>query len=178
MASTAPTAPVQPRPLQGSSAILRLPCILLFLLLAGATARADTLYLKGGDKIEGEVLQDNGDSYRVRTLIGVVDIEKDRIIKHVKGPAPWQVYAEKRKACANTAEAHYQLALWCRKHGLSAEETEQLEWVITGFQQTQACTKRMPAAPRHQPRGADGLQDSSRRRYAQNACLRHPAISP
>ena len=48
----------------------------------------------------------------------------------------------------------------------------------SGFQQAQACIKRMPAAPRHQPRGADGLQDSSRRRHVQNACLRHPAINP
>ena len=48
----------------------------------------------------------------------------------------------------------------------------------SGFHQTQACTKRMPAAPRHQPLGTDGLQDSSRRRHVQNACLRHPAINP
>jgi hypothetical protein len=101
-------------------------------LLAALTSpvRADTLHLKGGDKIEGEVVKDLGEALRFRTLSGVVDIEKERIVKHVKGPSPWRLYENQRKAAPDTAEGHYQLALWCRKHGLRAEEIEHLERVI------------------------------------------------
>lgn len=99
-------------------------------LLLAAAVQADTFHLKGGDKLEGEVVEDLGEAYRIRTIVGVVDIEKERIVKRVEGPPPWRVYEEKRRKCANTAAAHYKLALWCRKHGLRAEENEQLERVI------------------------------------------------
>jgi hypothetical protein len=96
---------------------------------AGA-ARADVFHLKGGDKIEGEVVEDLGEAYRVRTLMGVVDIEKERIVEREEGPSPWRLYKEKRRRCSDTAEGHYRMAQWCRKHGLRAEEKEHLERAI------------------------------------------------
>jgi hypothetical protein len=107
--------------------ILMLPALLAALT---APVRADTLHLKGGDTIEGEVVKDLGESLRFRTLSGIVDIEKERIVKHVKGPSPWRLYESRRKAAPDTAEGHYQLARWCREHGLRAEEIEHLERVI------------------------------------------------
>ncbi|MBN2560413.1 MAG: HEAT repeat domain-containing protein [Phycisphaerae bacterium] len=95
-----------------------------------AVAQGDILHLNSGDKIEGEVLKDLGEAYRVRTLHGIVDIPKERVVKYEKGPSPWFLYKEKRRKCEDTAEGHYRLARWCRKHGLRAEETEHLERVV------------------------------------------------
>ncbi len=85
------------------------------------TARADIFHLEGHDTIEAELLEDLGDSLRVRTLLGIVDIEKDRIVKREKRATPWQRYEKKRKKVAQTIEAQIKLAKWCRKRRLNAE---------------------------------------------------------
>ncbi len=108
-----------------------LACVALSgVLLSVGIARGDVFHLKGGDKIEGEVLDNLDDAYRVRTLVGIVDIEKDRIVKREKGPSPWRHYLRKRKKTPLTAEGHYELAQWCREHGLRPEATEHLKQVI------------------------------------------------
>jgi hypothetical protein len=113
---------------------LRVVCPLVVSLWAaagfGSHLRADVLHLDHGDEVVCEVLEDLGDAYRVRTLIGVVDIDKDRIVRHEKGPAPWRLYEKRRKRCPDTAKGHYDLARWCRRHGLRPEEREQLARVI------------------------------------------------
>jgi len=105
--------------------------LLAWMIVGGAgTARADIFHLKGGDILEGEVLEDLGEAYRIRTFSGIVDIEKDRIVKREKAPSPWRLYRKKLKGCPNTAEGNYKLALWCRKHELRSEEVDHLEKAI------------------------------------------------
>lgn len=98
--------------------------------LAAGPAAADTFTTKSGDKIEGELVEDRGETLRIRTLIGVIDIEKDLVVSVKKGPAPWKLYEDKRRACPDTAEAHWKLAKWCEKRGLHAERRAELETVI------------------------------------------------
>ncbi len=43
-------------------------------------ARGDVFHMKtGGETSEADTLEDLGASYRLRTIIGIVDVEKDRI---------------------------------------------------------------------------------------------------
>lgn len=100
------------------------------ILGVATSAGADVFHLKGGDEIVCDILEDRGDSYRVRVLSGIADIEKDRIVKHDRTPSPWRRYQARCRRTKDTAEAHYRLAQWCRKNGLRPEEREQLQRVI------------------------------------------------
>ncbi len=93
-------------------------------------AEGDVFRMKQGEDVEGELLEDVGDAYRVRTRLGIVDIEKSRVAGVKKKKSPWQVYAQKRKQCPPTAEGHLELAEWCEKNGLGAERQDELETVI------------------------------------------------
>jgi len=91
---------------------------------------ADVLHLRSGSEMEVEVLEDLGESLRVRTSFGVVDIKKEEIVKHVKGTPSWVRYEKKRAAMPDTADAHYRLARWCERHGLRDKWRVHLERVI------------------------------------------------
>ncbi len=108
-----------------------LACAMLSgMLLSVGAARGDVFHLKGGDTIEGEVLEDLSDAYHVRTLVGIAVVEKDRVVRREKGPSPWRLYIQKRRKTPHTAQGHYELAQWCRKHGLRPEATDHLKQVI------------------------------------------------
>lgn len=61
---------------------LRLAAI--FVLALGLSASADTLFLKGGQRLEGDVT-DKGGSYEVRSEAGTILIPKGEVAKIVKG---------------------------------------------------------------------------------------------
>ena len=84
-----------------------------------------------GETMEAEILKDGGDSYRLRTLLGIVDIEKERILRIEKKRSPWQRYRAKRKKCSANAASHLRLARWCGRQGLGAERLDELETVIS-----------------------------------------------
>jgi hypothetical protein len=102
----------------------------VMLLCTALPVPGDIIHMKGGDRVEGEILEDRADAYRVRTSIGVVDIDKVDVVRIEKMPSPWKVYEEKAKECPSTAAGHWALAQWCEEHGLSAERVEHLKKVI------------------------------------------------
>lgn len=99
-------------------------------LLDAGLLRADVLHLTGGDALTCEIVEDLGVAYRVRSLIGIVEIPKDRVVRIETRPSPWQQYERKQRACPNTAPAHYELAQWCKRQGLGTERLRELERVI------------------------------------------------
>ncbi len=106
-------------------------CALAACALSLATrAAADTYTMKNGEKIEGELLEERGERLRIRTIIGIVDVDKSDIASVKKKKTPWKLYEEKSRACADTAQAHWELARWCEKRGLGAERRAELELVI------------------------------------------------
>ncbi|MCG8407610.1 MAG: HEAT repeat domain-containing protein [Phycisphaerales bacterium] len=107
-----------------------LPFVGACLVLSSPFARGDIFHMKNGETIEVEILEDQGESYRVRTLIGIVNVEKDTVAKIKKKKCPWQRYAKKLKNCPNTAEGHYKLAQWCGQQNLGPERLDELEKVI------------------------------------------------
>ena len=90
----------------------------------------DVLHMTTGRTLQVEILEDLGSAYRLRTKIGIVDVDKDQISRIEKRPSPWQRYAAKRRKCMGTADAHYRLAEWCKRQGLGAERLDELEQVI------------------------------------------------
>ncbi|MFQ5410893.1 MAG: HEAT repeat domain-containing protein, partial [Phycisphaerae bacterium] len=93
-------------------------------------ASADIFHMRNGDELEAEMLEDLGDNLRLRTRIGIVDVDKKLIETIKKRRSPWQRYATKRKKCPATAEAHYQLAQWCARKNLNTEYRDELQCVL------------------------------------------------
>jgi hypothetical protein len=104
--------------------------VLLLLCSPAQPARADIFYLRNGDKIDGEVVKEKRDSFRVRTVSGVVSIKKANIERVEKAPSPWERYDKKRGETADTADGHYELAEWCGKQGLDPEHRAHLKIAI------------------------------------------------
>ncbi len=94
------------------------------------TSHADLIKTKNGQTLECEILEDLGKAYRLRTHIGVVDLNKDDIARHKKQTSPWQLYRERRKQCEKTAQAHYELAMWCDERDLGPERADELEHAL------------------------------------------------
>jgi len=99
-------------------------------LVAAVPASADIFHMRNGDELEAEILEDLGENYRLRTRIGIVDVDKKLIAKIKKRHSPWRRYAKKRKRCPATAEAHYKLAQWCARKNLNTEHRDELECVL------------------------------------------------
>lgn len=89
--------------------------------------RADVFHLRRGDKIDGEVVKERKGSYRLRTIGGVIDIEKADVERIEKAPSPWERYDKKRGEFANTADGQYELAQWCGEQGLGSERQAHLQ---------------------------------------------------
>lgn len=101
--------------------------IVVFLACAvSRTTRADVITTKTGQTLECEVVEEFGKKLRLRTRLGVVDLEKDQIEKRERSKSPWQTYRERRKACKKTAVAHYELAMWCDEQELGPEREDEL----------------------------------------------------
>lgn len=112
------------------SAFRRLGLLAFLFLSATTSIRADIFLTNTGDKIEGELVEEKGDSYRIRTLSGVIDIEKDRVVKITKKTSPWKRYRDRVKNCPDTAEGHFKLAQWCEANGLRSERIDHLEKTV------------------------------------------------
>lgn len=104
--------------------------VLAVALIATVSVNADIIHTKAGDSYEGELIEDIGTAYHVRTRLGVSTVKKKDIERIEKKPSPWAEYRKRRKACKNTAEAHYELALWCDENGLTTERRDELEHAI------------------------------------------------
>ncbi len=102
----------------------------LLLSASAPLARGDLFILKGGGEIEGEVLADHGDTLRIRTPIGTVDIERTQIERQVAAPSPWDRYQHEKRKYKQTAADQFALAQWCAKNGLRTEELEHLRETI------------------------------------------------
>ena len=93
-------------------------------------ASADIFHLSEGGVIEGEVVEESEDMLKIRTTLGVFEIEKSRIEKREAAPAPWEHYDKKLKDTPDTADGHYELARWCGRSGLYKEQKKHLKKAV------------------------------------------------
>jgi len=99
---------------------------LLVLGLAG-TVSADVIRLRSGGTLEGELVPAEGDPDRVGVQTAASEtpfvIRKVRIEAIEEEETPLDTYLERRSAIESaaeeTAQAHYELAVWCEGHELS-----------------------------------------------------------
>jgi hypothetical protein len=110
--------------------------IVLFVAAAvsGSVARADVLELKNGGRIEGQIAdpKDNDpSSYAVTTADGVrMTIARADVARVVPQTKDEEEYQRRARAAADTVDAHWDLAQWCRDKGLRNQYREQLTHII------------------------------------------------
>ncbi|MBI5862964.1 MAG: hypothetical protein HZB38_00345 [Planctomycetes bacterium] len=86
-----------------------------------APAVADVFHLSDGGKVDGEVIEKTADSFRVRTVFGIVAVRFDQIALHETAPSPFERYQQRKKDAADTAAAQTELGQWCQETGLKTE---------------------------------------------------------
>ena len=94
-------------------------------ILAGVwgAARADVIVLRGGGgEVQGKVITDptNPDTVQVLLLKGrnPITFHKKQILQVVPQPSPLDDYLVKREKVAPTAQAEYDLGVWCERNKL------------------------------------------------------------
>ena len=110
---------------------LSYPLLALAVCAAVHAARADTIYMKDGRKLEGKVLAETEDTVKIKLQFGATVVKRadiQRIDKPADNAAAYQ--AKAAKLSGDDAAGHYQLGLWCKEKGMSAEAQREFEVAI------------------------------------------------
>jgi hypothetical protein len=124
---------------------MRLPilAVLPAIALAAIPARADTLVLKNGRSLEGQVTE-AGDTVVFERSGIRMEIRKDEVQEIRKAVSPKEEYAKRaaareeiekvkeyvEKCGTEAAEEHHRLGLWCEQKGLKAEAKSEQERAV------------------------------------------------
>jgi hypothetical protein len=95
----------------------------LVVAVAGPGAgRADQITFRGGGQIRGKVVADPQHPDRVKVLTETgktpLSFQKGQIVRVQAEPSALDEYVVQRDSAASTAEAQYELGLWCEQHKL------------------------------------------------------------
>jgi HEAT repeat protein len=116
--------------------MLRALLSLVLCLAVAATASADYLELENGGFLRGELLTEarqlEASPYlAVRTLTGAtISVAREQVVRVVRRKLVFEEYEMLRSTAADTADAQWQLAEWCRLKGLAKERAAQMQRVI------------------------------------------------
>ncbi len=103
-------------------ALFGLGTALVAFALAGGESRADRISLRGGGQIRGKVLPDPEHPERVKILTESgktpLSFKKAQILQVSVEPSALDEYLARRDRLTSTAQAEYELGLWCAEHKL------------------------------------------------------------
>lgn len=138
----------------------------LFSLLLVASAQGDVVFKKDGGKVEGEVLDraPGADEITIKTRFGTISLPLTEVKEIRRSRSVQGEYRQRHAKVADTAEAHFELALWCAEQDLSEEYQHHLEEVITREPDHAEARRRLGHEKRgdkwlteNEARAADGL---------------------
>lgn len=100
-----------------------------------AVLRSDLIKLENGGEIRGTVESKTGtagdETVRIETLEGGVVVVKRANLQFVtRRPLEVEQYEVRAKTIPDTVEAHWKLAEWCGRHGLSSQRHSELRRII------------------------------------------------
>jgi len=111
-----------------------LACLAIGIGLLSAVARADTFLMVGGGRVEGELL--NPDELPRQKYVvamasgGRITLATDQVRNVVKKSHARQQYDDRLLRLPDTADGHWEMAEWCRRHGLHALRNHHLAQLI------------------------------------------------
>ena len=108
--------------------------LLVGLLLASTVVRAETFLLKSGGRIDGELQNPRrapAEPYQLKTALGVkLSLPPAQVSRIIVKSDVQKQYDAQVLAMANTAEAHWQLAEWCKEAGLPDARKRHLQAIL------------------------------------------------
>ena len=107
--------------------------ILLTVLLCPLWAPADLVKLKSGGQIEGHVIHDQGrpEHFVIETPAhGRIVVNRQQVVRVVQQTDADREYSQRAHQIADTPEAHWELAEWCRENQLSEQAEQHLQRVL------------------------------------------------
>lgn len=90
----------------------------VILAIVALPLRADELHLTGRGMIDGKVIEESSEAWRVETASGVLDVPGLIVARRIRGPALIEQYEIERGAEPLTVARHAALARWCLDHKL------------------------------------------------------------
>ncbi|MDR3634621.1 MAG: hypothetical protein P4L84_12520 [Isosphaeraceae bacterium] len=94
----------------------------LVLALASRAVRADRIVLRGGGQVRGKLLPDPARKDRVTVLTETgktpLSFERSKVAEVIAEPSALDGYLIEREKAGASAEAQYELGLWCERHKL------------------------------------------------------------
>ena len=104
---------------------------IVVIALAAAPVSADDVYLKGGGRFSGEIVEQTEDSVTVDIGGGVITAPMSSVVRIEKGRSALQEYRERASNVpAGDAEAWRELARWAQKNALSSQAWEAYSKVL------------------------------------------------
>lgn len=116
-----------------SGATTRAWCAVLAGVLVGGTilaARADILHLKSGGSVEGEIIEQDDQSYKLRTIVGTITVPREAVERVETKPSILAEYEQRRRQAEQTPAAQFELAQWCEEHELRGPARKHLKHAI------------------------------------------------
>jgi hypothetical protein len=103
--------------------------------LSAPRAQAESFLLKSGGQIDGELLNPKrhaADPYEVKTTDGMkVSLKREAVSKVVVVREAELEYQRLLPKVPHTAAGHWEMAEWCREHGLRGQREQQLQLVVS-----------------------------------------------
>lgn len=90
------------------------------------TLHADIFHLKTGGTVDGQLLGTADDQYRIRTVVGTVQLPASAVESIEPKETPFTEYDARVKDTPDTPEALTALAQWCQDHELRGEARRHL----------------------------------------------------
>jgi len=104
--------------------------------------RGDRFELKSGGVLQGELAEQEGSKYVIRTREGaLVTLNRLQLARVAPESAAQQEYARRSRTLPDTLAAHRELAAWCRDQQLSAEAEHHLRRILQFDPQDEAARK-------------------------------------
>jgi hypothetical protein len=92
-------------------------------LVAPDAARADKIMLRGGGQVRGKLVPDPKRADRVSVLTETgktpLNFERSKVVEVIREPGPLDEYLVQREKAGASADAQYELGVWCERHKLA-----------------------------------------------------------
>lgn len=106
--------------------------VFLFMAPPVSGQESDTVILKGGEQVEGRIVEETSEYVAINPHEGDVRvITRDRIQKVRKSSSLQEKYRERRKRVSpETSTEHFRLAVWCGTVGLKEQQKSHLRMAL------------------------------------------------
>ena len=114
------------------------------ILFAAAPLCADVIHLRGGGKLTGQILLENGETVSIDIGAGMMTVPASNVVNIERTTSPLQEYRERAATVApNDIDSWRKLARWATEHGLSQQAHEAYSKVQAAYPDDAEATRAL-----------------------------------